>query len=91
MPSAVMVALAGVSVDCVASAAPAMPVALKTTGEPVRPPLVAVRVLAPAIVPSIQLPSVAMPLALVVGEAPVTEPPPPVTAKVTLTPLTGLL
>ena len=64
---------------------------MKVTGEPVRPALVAVRVLAPAVVPSVQLPTVAMPAALVVAEAPVTEPPPEATAKVTVTPATGLL
>ena len=72
-------------------AAPAAPVAVKVTGEPVSPGLVAVRVLAPAVVPSVQLPTVAMPEALVVAAAPVTEPPPEATAKVTATPETGLL
>ncbi len=91
LPSAVMVALAGVSVDCVASAAPAVPVALKVTGEPARPMRVAVRVLAPALVPKVQLPTVAMPEALVAGVRSVAKPPPLVTAKVTLTPLTGWL
>ena len=72
-------------------AAPAVPVAVKVSGEPVRPGLVAVSVLAPAVVPSVQLPTVAMPDALVVADAPVTEPPPEATAKVTATPATGLL
>ena len=69
---------------------PAVPVALKVTGEPLRPALVAVRLLAPALVPSVQLPTVAMPLALVMAVRPVAEPPPLATAKVTLTPETGL-
>ena len=86
-----MLALVGVSVDCVASAAPAVPVALKLTGEPVRPSQVAVRVLAPTVVPSVQPPTVAMPEASVVTVGPPAMPPPPaVTAKVTLAPLTGL-
>ena len=66
-----------------------MPVAVKTIGEPVRPPLVAVSVLAPAVVSRVQLPTAAMPEALVVAEAPVTEPPPAAGAKVTATPATG--
>ena len=57
----------------------------------VRPLQVAVSVLAPAVVPSVQLPTVAMPEALVVAEAPVTEPPPAVAAKVTVTPGQTLL
>ena len=67
-----------------------MPVAVKVTGEPVRLPLLAVRVLLPAVAPSVQLPTVAMPAALVVAEGPLAEPPPEATAKVTLTPGTGL-
>ena len=67
-----------------------MPVALKVRGEPSRPVLVAVKVLAPALAPRVQLPTVAMPEALVVAERPVAEPPPEATAKVTLTPATGL-
>jgi hypothetical protein len=53
--------------------------------------LAAVSVLAPALAPSFQLPTVAMPPAFVVGVRPVVEPPPLATAKVTLTPETGLL
>jgi len=45
---------------------PGVPVAVKVTGGPVRPVPVAVRVFAPASVPRVQLPRVAMPLALVV-------------------------
>ena len=72
-------------------AVPAVPVAVKVNGEPVRDPLVAVKVFEPTVVPKVQLPTVAIPLTLVVADAPVTEPPPVATAKVTLTPLTGLL
>ncbi len=69
-------------------AAPAKPVAENVL---VRPLQVAVSVLAPAVVPRVQLPTVAMPEALVVAEAPVTEPPPAVAAKVTVTPGQTLL
>ena len=69
-----------------------VPVAVKVTGEPVRPALVAVSVLAPAGVPSVQLVTAAIPLesvtTAVVGT---TTPPPEATAKVTLTPATTLL
>ena len=68
-----------------------VPVAVNITGEPVSDPLVAARVFVPAVVPSIQLPAVATPFAPVVTDQPVTEPPPDITAKVTGTPLTGLL
>ena len=50
--------------------------------------------MAPATVPSVQLVTVAMPLALVctvAGDAGVIAPPPPVTVNVTETPATGLL
>src|SRR5712672_1417504 len=71
---------------------PSVADAVKVRGLPVRPVLVAVRVLllVPAVVPSFQEPTVAMPAALVVWEPPVTEPPPDATAKVTETPATGL-
>jgi hypothetical protein len=59
------------------------------TGLPERDPLVAVSVLPPAAVPSVQLPTVAIPLALVVAEPPATLPPPDATANVTATPFTG--
>jgi hypothetical protein len=72
-------------------AVPGVPVAVKVAGEPVRPALVAVRVFGPAAVPRVQLPTVAMPELLVVVVAPVREPPPVATAKVTLTPETGAL
>ncbi len=89
VPATAVCALPAFRAICLA--APALPVALKVTGEPLRPVLVAVRVLAPAVVPKVQLPTVAMPLALVVAEALVSEPPPLATAKVTFTPDTGLL
>ena len=71
---------------------PSVAEAVKVRGLPVRPALVAVRVLllVPAVVPSFQEPTVAMPEALVVWEPPVSEPPPDATAKVTETPETGL-
>jgi hypothetical protein len=46
---------------------------------------VAMSVFVPAIVPSLQLPTVAMPDSFVVCDAPVTDPPPLATAKVTAT------
>jgi hypothetical protein len=71
-------------------AAPTVPVAVKVSGEPVNDPLVAVSVLLPGTGPRVQLPTVAMPLALVVALPPVILPPPVATAKVTGTPETGL-
>ena len=79
------------TVDVDALTVPAVPVAVNVTGEPVRLPLVAVRVFDPAVVPSVQLPTVAMPDPFVVAVNVVAEPPPVATAKVTLTPDTGLL
>src|SRR5450759_2586661 len=70
---------------------PTAPVAVNVTGLPASPALVAVRVLAPTAGPNVQLPTVAMPLAFEVALKAVAEPPPEATAKVTLTPLTGLL
>ena len=61
------------------------------SGEFVRPVLVAMMLLLPALAPSVQLPTVAMPCAFVVCVAPVTEPPPVPTANVTMTPATGTL
>jgi hypothetical protein len=66
---------------------PGLPVALNVV---VSAPAVAVRVLEPTTVPSVQLPTVAKPLASVVCVPPVTLPPPDATAKVTLTPDFGL-
>jgi hypothetical protein len=74
----------------ICAAGPALPVAVKVTGEPLRLPLLAVRVLAPAVAPNVQLPTAAMPAALVVAGEPVAEPPPEATVKVTPTPETGL-
>jgi hypothetical protein len=70
---------------------PALPVAVKVTEVLVRPLTLAVRVFAPATVPRVQLPTVAIPLALVICDAPEMLPPPVTTAKVTATPATGLL
>jgi hypothetical protein len=75
--------------NCVA--APAVPVALKVMGEPLRLPLVAVSVLAPDVVPKVQAGLVAMPaLSVVTAPLEAIEPPPVATAKVTDTPLTAL-
>jgi hypothetical protein len=75
--------------NCVA--APAVPVAVKVMGEPLRLPLVAVSVLAPAVVPRVQAGLVAMPvLSVVTALLEAIEPPPVATAKVTDTPLTAL-
>src|SRR5947208_16740594 len=52
-------------------ALPAVPVAVKVTGLPVRPADVALRVLAPAVVARVQLPTHAMPCASVVSFGPV--------------------
>ena len=65
-------------------------VALNVIGLPARPVELAVSVFAPAAVPSIQEPTVAMPSAALVAFAPVSEPPPEPMAKVTETPATGL-
>src|SRR5882762_8974868 len=75
--------------SCVA--VPAVPVAVNVTGLPLMPlpAAVAVRVFGPAVVASVQLPTVAMPLASVVGLAAVRSPLPGATANVTATPATG--
>src|SRR5207248_3730089 len=62
-------------------AAPAFPVALNVSGLPVSPVAVAVSVFAPAVVPSVQLPTVAIPSLPVLGVAVVMLPPPEATAK----------
>ena len=67
---------------------PAVPVALKDTGDPVSPLAVAVRLLAPVAEPSVHDSTVAMPDASVVEFAPLTEPPPLATANTTATPAT---
>src|SRR5690606_25292746 len=73
------------------AAGPAVAVAVNGTGDPVSPALVALSVFAPAVVPSVHAGAVAMPAASVttVPLSP-SEPPPDATAKVTLTPATGL-
>src|SRR5574341_1387885 len=72
-------------------AAPAVAVAVKVTGLPASPLDVAVRVFAPATVPSVQLVTWATPPAFVViGVVGSTAPPPEATANVTDTPATGL-
>src|ERR1041384_1244313 len=68
-------------------AAAGVAVAVNATG--VNAPALADNPFAPALVPSVQLPTVAMPPAVVTGEAPVRLPPPEVTVKVTVTPATG--
>src|SRR5207237_1276984 len=74
----------------IVAAAPAVPVATNVTGLPDSEPEVAVSVLLPALVPRVQLPTAAMPLASAVWVAPVTLPLPGPGAKVTDTPETGL-
>ena len=74
----------------ICEAAPAVPVAVNVTGEPTMLPLVAVNVFDPAVVPNVQLPTVAMPLAFVVADKSVPDPPPEATANMTETPETGL-
>ena len=69
--------------------APAVPVAVNVTGLPVSDPEVAVNVFGPAVALSVQLPTVAMPLPLVVWLPPVIVPFPGATANVTATPVTG--
>src|SRR5437588_655412 len=73
----------------IVAAAPAVPVAVKVTGLPESDPELAVRVFEPAVAPNVQLPTVAMPLPLVVWLPPVIVPFPGATANVTATPVTG--
>src|SRR5205807_1334479 len=68
---------------------PAVPVAVNVTGLPASDPDVAVNVLAPAVALSVQLPTAATPLALVLWLAPVIVPFPGATANVTATCATG--
>jgi hypothetical protein len=78
-----------VTTNCVAS--PAVPVAVNITGEPASPATVAVSVFAPAVVPKVQAGLVAMPsLSVLTALDDAIDPAPPVTAKVTPTPLTAL-
>src|SRR5437879_622657 len=73
------------------AAAPAPPTAENVTGLPVSPDRVAVSVLAPAVVPSVQPPTAARPSPPVfIVAGPVILPPPVATAKVTATPVIGL-
>src|SRR5207249_10024460 len=74
-------------------AGPAVPVAVKVTGLPLipDPAAAAVSVLAPAADPSVHDVAAATPFAPVTtGAVGFTDPPPEATAKVTLTPATGL-
>src|SRR5206468_3374789 len=73
----------------IVAAAPAVPVAVKVTGLPASDPEVAVNVFGPAVALSVQLPTVATPLGLVVWLPPVIVPFPGATANVTATPATG--
>ena len=66
-----------------------VPVAVNVTGDPTSPSAVAVRVFVPAVGPSVQLPTVAMPEALVLGLSAVIEPPPEATANTTVISPTG--
>ena len=74
----------------IVAAAPAVPVAVNVTGLPESVPDVAVSVLDPAVVESVQLPTAAIPLASVVCVAPVTLPLAGPGANVTDTPEAGL-
>src|SRR5439155_15653493 len=71
------------------ASAHAVPVAVKVTGLPESEPDVAVNVFGPAVALSVQLPTVATPLGLVVWLPPVIVPFPAATANVTATPATG--
>src|SRR5205085_280187 len=73
----------------IVAAGPAVPMAVNVTGLPEREPEVAVNVFEPAVALSVQLPTVAMPLPLVVWLPPVIVPFPGATANVTATPVTG--
>jgi hypothetical protein len=86
---AVIVPCAALTNDRLALGASAVPVARNRTGLPLRPVDVASNVSGPATVPRIQLPTTAIPLALVVWLAPVTLPLCADEAKVTATPATG--
>src|SRR5436309_1230876 len=81
-----------VTVDCVALGSPAVPVAVNVTGLPLipEPAAVAVSVLGPAVVDSVQLPTVAIPPASVVWLPSAMLPFPGATANVTATPATAL-
>src|SRR5207302_1992129 len=73
----------------IVAAAPAVPVAVNVTGLPESDPDAAVSVFEPAVALNVQLPTVAMPLPLVVWLPPVTVPLPAAAVNVTATPVTG--
>ena len=77
------------AVFAMANGTSAVPVAVKVTGLPLSPADDACTVFVPAAVPSFQLPTAAMPSALVVGVAPVTLPPPVTLPKLTAIELTA--
>src|SRR5205807_8065836 len=89
-PDAEIVPGSAATSDRAALGAPAVPVAVSVIGLPFTPGAVAVSVSWPATVPSVQPPTAAMPLALVVWLAPVMLPLAGATANVTDTPCTGL-
>src|SRR5205823_480286 len=73
----------------IVAAVPAVPVAVNVTGLPLKPVEVAVSVFGPAVALSVQLPTVATPLALVVLLSSPTRRSPDLTANVTATCATG--
>ena len=78
-----------VTTNCIAS--PGVPVAVKVTGEPVSPATVAVSAFAPAVVPKVQSGLLAIPaLSVLTAFEDAIDPAPPLTLKVTPTPLTAL-
>jgi hypothetical protein len=92
-PLLAVIGLVAASDDWLADGAPGVAEAVNVTGLPDNVPEVAVSVLLfePATVPSVQ-PICAKPeMSVVTGLVPVSEPPPPVTAKVTDVPVTALL
>ena len=84
-PLNTVLGVAGIS--CIAEAL--IPVAVKATRLPERPADAAVKLFGPAVLPRVQPPTVAIPLVLVVCDAPVRLPPPEPTANVTATPAIG--
>src|SRR2546426_2134057 len=91
-PTPLCAALEGDVVKASRPAAPAVPSAVKVTGLPVipDPAAVAVSVLVPAVVLRVQLPTVAIPLAVVVWVPPVTLPLPAAGAKGPVAPASEL-
>src|SRR5207247_4081891 len=88
LPTVAVCPLPPWNVTCAAGSG--VPCAVKLTGLPESPADMAVNVLDPAVVESVQLPTVAIPFASVVWADPVTLPLPRPAAKVTDTPDTGL-